>query len=473
MRIGQTSFTVFASKLVGSALGFVATLYFARTLGAEVLGYYALVLALVAWLKLGGHLGVSSAMTKRMSEGKEPAAYATASAVSVAVIGLSLSVLVLTFGGAVNTYVGERVAPLVAVLLLLGLFESFIGAALRGEQKVHIAGLLTPIGIGARGLIQVSLVAVGFELIGMLIGYGVGSVIIGLGGLAVLSVTVARPERRHFGALFDYAKFSWLGSLKSRSFNDVDVLLLGFFVQSSLVGIYSAAWSIANFLTLFDSAVSSTLFPELSQADAEGQDTVVAGFVEDSLTYAGLLLLPGLVGGGLLGDRLLRIYGPEFVEGTPVIWILILSTLLYAYQKQLMNALNGIDRPDAAFRINVVFIATNAVLNVVLISTVGFIGAAIATAVSAAVGLGSAFYVLRSTIVFEVPVVEILRQIVAATAMGIIVWGTEALIETATMINHNFGLVVFLVTLGAVSYFLVLFGLSARFRATVRTNVPI
>jgi len=28
MRIGQTSFVVFASKLVGSALGFVATLYF-------------------------------------------------------------------------------------------------------------------------------------------------------------------------------------------------------------------------------------------------------------------------------------------------------------------------------------------------------------------------------------------------------------------------------------------------------------
>ena len=61
--------------------------------------------------------------------------------------------------------------------------------------------------------------------------------------------------------------------------------------------------------------MSSTLFPELSRLDAEEEKESLAGLVEDSLTYGGLLLLPGFVGGGLLGDRLLRIYGPGFVEG--------------------------------------------------------------------------------------------------------------------------------------------------------------
>ncbi len=75
------------------------------------------------------------------------------------------------------------------------------------------------------------------------------------------------------------------------------------------------AWSIAKFFTLFDSAISSTLLPELSRVDAAGEETIAVTLVEDSLTYGGLLLLPGFVGGGLLGDRLLRIYGPGFVEG--------------------------------------------------------------------------------------------------------------------------------------------------------------
>ncbi|WP_144903872.1 oligosaccharide flippase family protein [Halobellus captivus] len=470
MRIGQTSFAVFASKLVGSALGFVATLYFARTLGAEVLGRYALVLALVAWLSLAGNLGISSAVTKRMSEGENPSAYASAGAIAIAALGLVLGVLVVVFSGPVNTYVGEPIALLVVALLLAGLFTSVTNSALNGERKVHLTGLLSPIGIAVRSVVQIGLVVVGFELVGMLVGYAIGSVIVGVVALSLLSVRFVRPAREHFAELYEYARFSWLGGLQSRSFNDVDILLLGVFVQSSLVGVYSAAWSIAQFLTLFDSAVSSTLFPELSRADAEGRRDHVAKLVEDSMTYGGLILIPGLLGGILLGDRLLRIYGPEFVQGASVLWILILATLLYGYQKQLLNALNGIDKPKAAFRINAIFIGVNVVLNVALISTIGFVGAAVATAISAAIGVAVALSTLRSEIVFSIPVGEILRQFAAATTMAAVVLGVETLLTTATTLNHNFATVVLLVAVGATTYFVVLFGISQTFRSTVRDN---
>jgi O-antigen/teichoic acid export membrane protein len=472
MRIGQTSFVVFASKLVGSALGFVATLYFARTLGAAVLGQYVLVLALVAWLSLAGNLGISSAITKRMSEGTDPDAYATAGAIVVTVFGLVLGGLVVLFRNIVNAYVGKPVAPLVVLLLLFGLFQSLTGSALRGERKVHLAGLLTPVGIGIRSLIQIAFVAAGFQLTGMLAGYAVATLLVALAGLILLSTGLARPSRAHFTALYEYAKFSWVGGLKSRSFNDVDVLLLGVFVQSSLVGVYSVAWSIAKFLTLFDSAVSSTLFPELSRADADGDSTWVAGLVEESLTYGGLILIPGLFGGVLLGERLLRIYGPEFGQGATVLWILILATLLYGYQKQLLNALNGIDRPKAAFRINAAFIGTNVVLNVMLISAIGVVGAAVATAASATIGVVLALSTLRTEVEFTIPFKEILRQFLAAGAMAGVVIGSEFFIETATTLNHNFAIVILLVTIGALVYGLSLFGISSKFRSTIYENMP-
>jgi len=472
MRIGQTSVVVFGSKFVGSALGFVATIYFARELGAEVLGYYALVIALVAWLKLGGHLGISSAMTKRMSEGEDSAAFASASVVLVAILGLFLSVLVLVFRPYINDYVGASVANLVAVLLLVGLFQALTNAALQGEHKVHIAGLLTPLGIGARSVIQIALVSIGLGLVGMLVGAAVGSVIVGSIGLLILSTRLTRPRKSHFDELIDYAKFSWLGGLKNRSFNDVDILLLGIFVQSSFIGVYSAAWSISKFLTLFDSAISSTLFPELSRANAEDSEETVSTLIEDSLTYGGLLLIPGLFGGWLLADRLLKIYGPEFVQGTTVLWVLILATLVYAYQKQLMNAMNGIDRPDAAFRINLVFIASNVVLNLVLISTLGFVGAAIATAISAAIGLGLSMYVLRSMVSFAIPIGELTRQISAAVIMAGSVWMLEGLIEMIG-VTHNFAILVSLVIIGAGTYFGTLFSISKSFRTTVLANSPV
>ncbi|MFC6716703.1 lipopolysaccharide biosynthesis protein [Natrialbaceae archaeon GCM10025810] len=132
MRIGQTSFVVFASRLVGSGIGFVATLYFARTLGAEVLGYYSIVLAVVAWLKLSGELGVSSAVGKRISEGEEPSVYFEAGAIVIGVLGVGLSLAVLALEPVVEGYVGAQVAPFVAVLLLTGLGSALVPSALVG-----------------------------------------------------------------------------------------------------------------------------------------------------------------------------------------------------------------------------------------------------------------------------------------------------------------------------------------------------
>lgn len=60
----------FGAKLLSSVLGFVATVYFARILGAQVLGYYAVTLALLSWLQIGTADGVGSALVKRISEGR-------------------------------------------------------------------------------------------------------------------------------------------------------------------------------------------------------------------------------------------------------------------------------------------------------------------------------------------------------------------------------------------------------------------
>lgn len=478
MRVGQKSFIVFASKLIGSALGFIATVYFARELGAEILGYYASVLAILSWLVLAGDFGVGSAMRKRISEDEEPAAYFTASVLLIICLGVCISATVLLADDLVDAYVGAPVAVFVAILLLIKLFYLSTNAALEGEQRVHIAGLLSPVKIGARSAIQITLVLGGFGLYGMLTGYAVGGLLVGLIGLAVLSTGIEQPERRHFESLLDFAKFSWLGRLQSRTFNEVDILVLTALVPSALVGVYSVAWSITKFLTLFGSAISSTLFPELSRADTEGSAETVSTFVTDALAYNGLLIIPGLFGGGLLASRLLRIYGPEFVQGETVLWVLILAALIYGYQEQFMYALNALDRPDIAFRVNAAFILTNVVLNVILVITSGVLGAAVATAISATLGVVLSYFALRSLISFTLPALEIAKQFLAAAAMGTVVYVGRALLEPTDIgvgipvFTANTVSVVILVILGAAVYFLALLGVSPRLRATVAANLP-
>ena len=480
MKLGQTSVVVFLSKVVGSALGFLATLYFARELGAEVLGVYALVLTVVAWLILAADLGVGGATIKRISEGTEQGAYLTAAVVWTVLLATAISIAVVLGQTVLEAYITEfeqyvalSVVWFVVAFVFAKLFYRTTSRLLKGERRVHIAGLLDPVKIGSQSLLQVGLVVLGFGLFGMLVGAILGAILVGFIGLFWVTVRPARPAKRHFQSLFDYAKFSWLGNLKARAFNEVDILLLGVFVPTQLVGVYSVAWSLAKFLDLFGTAVRSTIFPELSYTSTQESRQAAAGLLEEALAYTGLIATPGLVGGVILGDRLLRLYGQEFVEGTAVLGLLILAVLIFSYQKQLMGGLNGLDRPDLAFRVNAVFIGLNASLNLGLIWLYGIEGAAVATALSTAVSLVLAYYMLSQLISFELPYAQLARQWAAALGMGVVVLAGRELLETTELISHNAIIVVSLVGLGAGIYFLLLLAISREFRATVDRNLPV
>jgi O-antigen/teichoic acid export membrane protein len=138
-----------------------------------------------------------------------------------------------------------------------------------------------------------------------------------------------------------------------------------------------------------------------------------------------------------------------------------------------MGGLNGLDRPDLAFRVNAVFIALNAGLNLVLIPRHGIEGAAAASVLSTGVSLGLAYYVLSGLITFRLPYGELSRQVVAALAMGVVVLGARELLSSTGMVNNNAIIVVSLVGLGAGVYFLTLLVISTEFRATVDRNLPV
>ena len=479
MRIGQTSLLVFFAKLLGAVFGFIATLVFARILGAEVLGIYALILTIVGWGTFASDLGIGGAMKKRISEDEDPGAYFAAGVIWVFAIGIAVSMAILLARPLVESYVSEfdqyvalSVVWFIIGLLFIKLFYKFPLRVLGGERKVHLAALLDPVKQASQSILQIGLVLLSYSLLGMIIGYAIGGVIVGMLALYFVSLRPTRPKRRHFKSLFDYAKYSWLGRLKSRIFQDIDILVLGAFAPSAAVGVYSVAWSLSRFLELFSSSIASTLFPEISYSSTQESMAVVTGYLEDSLVYAGLIVIPGFVGGFLLAEELMFVYGAEFVEGAVILWILILSIGVHAYQTQFVNTLNGIDRPDLSFRVNVVFAALNAGLNLALIPRYGIEGAAIASLASVSVALILAYVYVDRVLDLTIPVGEIGRQITAAALMGLLVYTGREWIGLSDIIQRNIIIVLLLVGFGAAIYFLVLMAISTRFRETIQRNLP-
>lgn len=472
MRIGQTSLVFFVSKVVGSVVGFVATIYLARELGAGVLGTYSLVLAVAAWIEIAGKAGITGAVGKRMSEGDHQSEYFTAGVLSLgATFGL-VGLLVFAFAGPVNEYIGEPLVHFVVLLVFVRMLDALVKGGLVGTDLVHVMGVLIPVRMLLRSVSQIGLVFVGYGLVGMLTGTVLGFSLVALFGLWYLPISLSLPSERHFRSLLSYAKFSWLGSVESRVFGWIDISVLGLFVASGLIGIYSVTWTISTFFLAFSGAVSNAIFPQISNLSSDQDYEAITPILTDALRYAGLILIPGVVGGLLLDQRILRIYGPEFQKGGPVLVVLLFAVLLRSYYSQIVTTFNAIDRADITFRINGIFILANVILNFALVYEFGWIGAAVATALSTGFGLVLAFYYLRQLIPFDVPHIDIIKQMISAAVMAGSVIGLLQLERTYFVFQHNFAVVLLAVVLGAGTYFVTLLGLSEHFRTTVSNNIP-
>lgn len=467
MRIGQTSFVSFLSQFLSSVIGFLATVYITRSLGSAVFGEYMLVIALVIWLQVIGVLGIENAVTKRLSESGPSSGTFTAGVALVLAAFTLLSVAVLVFADQINNYVGASVAIYIPLLLFAGMGFKFIAAALRGQHKVHLASLLRPFDRTLRSAIQIVVLFVGFGLVGLLAGYIVAGIVTSAVGLYYLSVSLKRPGGEDFRSIVSFAQYAWLGRLGSRTFSSMDTIVLGFFVSSSFIGYYEVAWNLASILAIFGVAIAQTLFPEVSRTASEGDQEQVGSLITDSLSYTGLFLIPGLVGSYLIGDLVLRIYGNEFQQAMTVLVLLVSARLVYEYGNQLINGLNGIDRPDLAFRLNLVFVIVNVGLNVALVALYGWIGAAVATLLSAVLTFVLAYHLFTQLITITVPLVEIRNQVLAALGMGAVVYVGRLLLPERVLAG------VALVAVGGAAYLLFLAAISEDFRTTVRRNLPL
>lgn len=479
MRVGQTSAIQFASQTLTSAGGFLATLYFARVVGSNTLGVYFLLLSLHSWLSLLVNAGLSPAITKRMSEGGDRGGYFQVGLGFISVtIGVT-TLLVVLFSSQVTDYVSHpNTIYFLIFLISSGAAITTVRTGLQGTQSVHISGILTSTQSILRIVFQVGAVSLGLGLSGLVFGWVFSSLIIAIVGFLYLANIIKefpksniKSIRKKARRLYSFAKYSWLGSLKSKTNNSADVLILGFFVSSNLIGIYSIAWNIASFLTIMGSAIETTLFPEFSQLERNDNYTEISNLLEKSLQYTGIFTIPGLFGGLLLGDRILRLYGDDFVMGAEVLVLLILSVLIYGYQKQLTGVLQGINRPDVDFKVNGTFILSNIILNVVLIPLLGWRGAAIATVLASSISLIHAYYVVNKILNVTVPFEEIGKQVGSSLVMTTIVFTFEIVESNQTIIGNNALVVLILVFIGAIVYVTVLLLVSRDTRRTIFENL--
>jgi O-antigen/teichoic acid export membrane protein len=458
MNLSKETVVHFLSTVVSSAAGFVATLVIARLLGADALGVYSLVLATLFWMEIPTN-GIRIALLKRLSEGTDREAYFTAGlAVNLLLFAVG-GTLILLFRSQLNDYFRRDVVLLFLLLFGARVAYSTVSSGLQGQKRVALSGLLGTLERTLRTVIQVTLIVSSYAVSGLVVGHTISLLVAAVVGAWFLSFGLGRPRVDHFREIYDYGKYAAISNLQGKAYGWLDTLVLGFFVSTSLIGIYEVAWSITSFLVLLNKSIQSTLFPEISELNEQDDYDQIRTHLAEGLSFAGLILLPGFVGALAMGSEILKIYDSEFTAGTTVLLILIVARLGSSVGKIFVSTISALDRPDVAFRLDVVLAVVNLVANVALISTIGWVGAAIGTALTGVLNLGLGYVALRRFVgPIRLPATEIGRQLVASALMGGVVWGLARLAPPSHYTTVG------VVFVGAGVYAAVLGGISPRFR---------
>jgi len=459
MKIAKSSIGVFLIKISISVIGFLGTLYAATVIGAEGLGIYFLFTAVVSGASLFTSFGIGSATTKRVSEGQEQGEFLGAAFLMNLGLFFIISIFLIIFKEQIVSFIGvEILYYLIFVALLLKVFKKPISYSLKGERRVATGKSLSLVKDTTRVITWVILLTAGVGVLGLAVGYLAGYIVALIVGISLISISLRMPSKKHFKSIFDFSKYSWLGSVESKAFSWTDTIVLGLFVSPMYIGVYEVAWSISGLFYFVASALGSVLFPNVSHLASNGKTGQIKDMIEESLIYVAIIAFPGVVGAALIGEGVLRIYGEEFVIGYIVLTILIFSRLFNAFKSVIAKVINGMDRPDLSFRVYAVFLILNLTSNFLLVYLIGWVGAAIATTISIGVASVLAYKYIDSLIGIKIPKKEIGKEVFAAVVMGVVLY---------PIVQYTYlGLfeTIALVVLGSAIYFGVLFAISSKIR---------
>lgn len=477
MRLSKTTLVYFAGQAVVSLSGFAATFAIATLEGSSVLGRYSTAVSVGGFLLLVPMQAISEAVNKRISEGRDRESFFSVGVLANAGLGVGIALGVVALGAwlraieapeaVIVNVLSEHGAAVAALLLASAAFRTVRGA-LEGTKRVGHSGLLQAIDRVLRTGFQILVLLAGFGVAALIAGHALALFLVTIVGVALLGLRLSVPDRSQFRSVFAYAKYAWLGTLRTRVFGWFDTFVLSFFVSASLVGIYEAAWGIAALLGIVSLAIKRTLFPEISDLSADDDYGEIKSILRDALVFSGIFTIPGLLGAAVIGQRILRFYSPEFGRGAGVLLLLICSYAAEAYGSQFVSTINAINKPSLAYRVNLLFILASVTLTVSLTWAFSWYGAAVATASASALRTVLGYRVLSREIGgIPSPLADVGRQVFAAILMAAVVN------VVAPAVPPGRPGTLFLVGLGAAVYLVTLLGISGTVRDKTRTLLPV
>jgi len=426
MDIGLSTFKLFLSKTGRALLMFGGIIYFSRNLGQTQLGIFFLFFAVQGLLSIPADFGLRSALEKRLSEGEDPVRTLSSALALKLVLLTVVSLGVLAFRGRINDYLGGDLAVLLVLAVFLRELSLLYIHAVRGRLRVgrtasiEFARRLTWVGLGS------FFVSRGYGPEGIVYGLLAGSAVALVWAVLACDIDLGRPALPQMRSLFDFSKYDVVNSVGGSIYQWMDSALIGFFLVQSYVSAYEVAWQVTLLVLMFSKSISLTLFPQISQWNSDSSAKQIESTISTAIGFAVFFSIPAVVGAMIYGSDVLEfLFGPEYVIASLVLVVLMIEKFFQSINDIVGVSVRAINKPNLAAKATIAAVSVNLLLSPVLIVTIGFVGAAVATTVSWVVNALLQTRYLGRYVDFSIPYPLIGWFTLSSVAMGVIVHGVK------------------------------------------------
>ena len=400
-RTQRNAVLAFAIRVASAGMLYLSQIFLARWMGGFEYGIYVYVWTWV--LVLGGlsHAGLGLAMIKLIPQYRETGEFSLLRGVLLGgrIFAVGLATIIAATGMLAlwlfqDLFAHYTLVPLFLALVCIPLYtlSDFQDGVGRGNAWM-ITALFPPYVLHPFLvlLVMVSAWLLGFE---MSAPTAVGAAIIATWTAAIaqtlalhrkLKETVPEVERAYdFRAWFTIALPLLVISICEMLLQNADVLIISRYVEPTQVGIYFAAAKTMSLILFVHFAVASAVANRYSALHARGDKQQLRELVTDAANWTFWPSLAAAVIILALGRPLLSLFGEQFTEGYPLMFVLVLGFLTRSAvgpAEYLLSMLGEQRRCALALGIGA---ALSVVLNFALTPHFGIMGAASATAIAIA-----------------------------------------------------------------------------------------
>ncbi len=384
-----------ATRTCGLAIGFLAQMLLARTLGSSGYGQYSIALSWALILVIPARLGADNTVLRYASIYLEEGNLgALKGLIRFAVLMLIASCTVVMLALVAQSQLGlglfsvfpqgtlPWIGALIFALACLGLYSALIRSAKRVFASQLYEPVLRPsvliIGLGIASALGLSLSARSAIILTFI------AAVISLVGIALHFHMIAPKTHRAPLDLTDRRQWIAVGipllfmNVVQEVLNQIDVIFLGHLASPTASGLYAAAWRLASLVPFALVSLSFISAPMIAVAHRRKDFTELARIAKLNARLAFGFSLAMALFLALIGRLALSAFSPEFEAAYPALLILLLGGLISAWTGSVGYLMTMTGRHNPALFSASAALLCNIVVNLTLIPKFGIIGAATA-----------------------------------------------------------------------------------------------